>query len=354
MSSSAGSTHNLRERQDTGPAPIASPIERGIEKFNESLTKDPRKRILPATTTTTGSPLSSPSNKHVAACTLEELLEEVRNIEAQCTGQQSTRRRRVEGLLVTINEHARVIDVLIQQQPDITAVVWGAVRFLIGVAVTEINTTARIAEALIEIFKDLGRWNKYLELFEDSERVRDIASDLFSQVLNFLIRARNYYQTSRTFRHVKIGITPYPQKLDHSMKMVREHAKALGREVFLASEIKRENDRKLQAEDRILERREIEKQREFRKETSAQLGDTSNLLRQGALTSDYDRVDEFLRQGKSLSVCNIVPDGEEGTCSWILQCPAYNSWAANSYDRPLFICGLPGSSLIHSRRFMLT
>ncbi len=37
-------------------------------------------------------------------------------------------------LTKTINKYAKVVDVFIQQQPDITAVVWGTVRFLIQVS----------------------------------------------------------------------------------------------------------------------------------------------------------------------------------------------------------------------------
>ncbi len=37
-------------------------------------------------------------------------------------------------LTKTINKYAKVVDVFIQQQPDITAIVWGTVRFLIQVS----------------------------------------------------------------------------------------------------------------------------------------------------------------------------------------------------------------------------
>jgi hypothetical protein len=61
------------------------------------------------------------------------------------------------------------------------------------VAVRDIETAGYIIDSLAEIVRHLGRWNKYLELFEEFERVREVASHLFSQVINFLIRARIYY-----------------------------------------------------------------------------------------------------------------------------------------------------------------
>jgi hypothetical protein len=62
------------------------------------------------------------------------------------------------------------------------------------VAVKDIHTSASISDALVEIVENLGRWNKYIELFDESERVRGIAGHLFSQIINFCVRARIYYK----------------------------------------------------------------------------------------------------------------------------------------------------------------
>jgi hypothetical protein len=66
-------------------------------------------------------------------CTLEDLLKEVVAIKINRDKRRSATQTKLEHALTAINQHAQVIDVLIQQQPDITALVWGAIRFLIGV-----------------------------------------------------------------------------------------------------------------------------------------------------------------------------------------------------------------------------
>ena len=65
------------------------------------------------------------------------------------------------------------------------------------VAAREIETTEKIADAIIEIINDLGRWDKYVELFSKSDRVRNTAAQLFSQIIRFLIRAKSHYQSHR-------------------------------------------------------------------------------------------------------------------------------------------------------------
>jgi hypothetical protein len=64
---------------------------------------------------------------------LDDLLKEVLDISVATNKRRSKAQTKLEEALTAINQHAQVIDVLIQQQPDITALVWGAIRFLIGV-----------------------------------------------------------------------------------------------------------------------------------------------------------------------------------------------------------------------------
>ena len=64
---------------------------------------------------------------------MDDLLKEVLDISVATNKRRSKAQTKLEEALTAINQHAQVIDVLIQQQPDITALVWGAIRFLIGV-----------------------------------------------------------------------------------------------------------------------------------------------------------------------------------------------------------------------------
>lgn len=69
-------------------------------------------------------------------------------------------------------------------------------------AAREIETTEKIADALLEIVNELGRWDKYLELFNESDRVNKIAAQLFSQVIKFLISAKAHYQSHRASKNL--------------------------------------------------------------------------------------------------------------------------------------------------------
>jgi hypothetical protein len=91
--------------------------------FDCYLTSDNSKRIGSA---------SAVQGQH-QSCKLEELLGEASKLQQSNAGQRSVAQQRIEDVITAINQHARVIDVLIQQQPDITSIIWGAFRCLIGV-----------------------------------------------------------------------------------------------------------------------------------------------------------------------------------------------------------------------------
>ncbi|KAG4416219.1 hypothetical protein IFR04_010622 [Cadophora malorum] len=149
----------------------------GVELFNQHLTSDSRKRIANTPT----------SNTQHMPCKVDDLLETVVSLSETRKKARSTAQTRIETALIAISSHAKAIDVLVQQQPDITAVVAGK----------EIEGSEKINEALVSIVENLGRWNKYIDLFDDFERVRNAAARLFSRIINFLVRARIYYQKSR-------------------------------------------------------------------------------------------------------------------------------------------------------------
>ena len=94
-----------------------------LQIFNDTLTKDDKKRVSTPT-----------NNKHpVISSTLDELLKETEAAKDKCLGKPGPFRKKLESILTTIEQYAQVIDVLIQHHPDITALVWGSLRGLIGV-----------------------------------------------------------------------------------------------------------------------------------------------------------------------------------------------------------------------------
>lgn len=314
---------------------IPTPFERGTKLFNENLTSDSKKRI--ATTLT--------SNRQHQPCSLADLIGSAEECKNKNIKQRSPTRKYIENIVTTFNQHAQVIDVLVQQSPDITAVVWGAFRFLIGVAAREIDTSDRIGQALAEIATRIGRWNQFIELFDEFENVHEAASHLFSQIINFLVRARIYFQKPRSIRHIKVGFTIWTQKLEDIMSLIHKYSEDLDQEGRLASEIKHAEYRKDQKMRFELQHQE---QEELRSDLSTQTNKTISKIQEVAqtleeFTTNQDALKTIAWLYQWPSSPSIIATPEEGTCLWVQQSHQWLKWTESQYERPLCICGLPGS-----------
>lgn len=78
-------------------------------------------------------------------CNIDDLLNTVVHLNEARIKNRSVAQTRIETALTAVNSHAKAIDVHIQQQPDITAVVWGAFRFLIGVCKEKITLCSGVS-----------------------------------------------------------------------------------------------------------------------------------------------------------------------------------------------------------------
>lgn len=57
--------------------------------------------------------------------------------------------------------------------------------------------SADIVRSVGRIVSEIGRWDHYLRIFPESDRVQDAAAKLFAQVINYLVRAATFYSANR-------------------------------------------------------------------------------------------------------------------------------------------------------------
>ncbi|KAL2064379.1 hypothetical protein VTL71DRAFT_4873 [Oculimacula yallundae] len=346
-SSTSGNAGSLSEMSTT--LAKISPIRMGIDLFNSQLTSDPKKRIESETAST---------SPQVPSCRLEDLLKTVVSLSDKRKTSQSVARSRIETALVAINSHAKAIDVLIQQQPDITAIVWGAFRFLLGVASKELDSSQKINDALVSIVINLERWNKYTSLFDDFEAVRTAAARLFSQIINYLVRAKIYYQTSRQYRHLKIAFGGWSEKYDSIMSLIHRESRTLECEAELAFKIrtvspfeKYDNNQKVQRDHFALVKAEISEQDAFRTESNINIQSIQSRVEETA--AETRRIHETMQwRSESTKALKWLSKGfapsptilaEPKTCLWIRESESWKRWVADSYSKPLCLLGSPGS-----------
>jgi len=115
----------------------------------------------------------------------------------------------VQKMVQTVNGYAVVADTMLQHNPENTALVWGAFRFILMAAVQEGNTSEKLIDSLGWIARLVFRADEYITLFAQEEIstraiLQLLENDLvalFTEILIFLFRAMVYFQKSSPSKH---------------------------------------------------------------------------------------------------------------------------------------------------------
>ncbi|RMJ01883.1 hypothetical protein CDV36_015592 [Fusarium kuroshium] len=85
--------------------------------------------------------------------------------------------------------YSKAIDVFIQQEPRTTALIWGTIRILLQAAVDSEEASELTANGILLIAQHAGRWAKIGRCFGYEHSVEEALTDLYVQVLGFLLPA---------------------------------------------------------------------------------------------------------------------------------------------------------------------
>lgn len=105
----------------------------------------------------------------------------------------------VESVLIKTNTYMKVGDIMLQHNPDVTALVWGGVRFLMQAGINDIETFHAVVWNLEAVVGVCGRARLYEGLYseektEGASRVLGILPKLYAAVLRFLAKAVKYFE----------------------------------------------------------------------------------------------------------------------------------------------------------------
>ncbi|KAI9715684.1 MAG: hypothetical protein M1812_005836 [Candelaria pacifica] len=183
--------------------PILASWSRAIDLFNSRLTKDEKKRIDP---------------KKCQHASFPELLATATAVKEKAEQARYPWTGKLQKTFQQINRYAAVGDVMIQHHAEYTALVWGAFRFLLLATVGERVTSEKLSDALENSVQIIFRAEEYAKLFSthsrsSTERVFQTLQEnltcLYAEILNFLVRATKFFQTSTLKRYVAASLSPF-------------------------------------------------------------------------------------------------------------------------------------------------
>lgn len=107
-----------------------------------------------------------------------------------------------DSLIRALDRYAIVGDIMIQSDPVYAALVWGAFRGILLVAVAETRTTELLTQSLADTVTVIWFAREHALLYpshrplqqDDADLFLDAVADVFAESLNFVVQARLYYE----------------------------------------------------------------------------------------------------------------------------------------------------------------
>ncbi len=102
-----------------------------------------------------------------------------------------------KALSARIMQYDRVIDTLVSSHPEYAALVWGSMRFLFTVTINHEELSSKIAQAFAEIGEVLPEVEFISQNLYPTERIQLTLANVYTQVVEFCIRATKWYDKMR-------------------------------------------------------------------------------------------------------------------------------------------------------------
>ncbi|KAK4166271.1 hypothetical protein QBC43DRAFT_189396, partial [Cladorrhinum sp. PSN259] len=118
-------------------------------------------------------------------------------------------RKWLNRVLETLHHYANIFDVFVQHHPEYVALVWGAMKFILLSIENRQSTIALISKALSQIAESLPQVELATILYPTDRMMRTV-EHLYSSILNFLVRTREWCEEG-SVRRLLHSITRPPE-----------------------------------------------------------------------------------------------------------------------------------------------
>lgn len=154
-------------------------------------------------------------------------------------------RKWLQRALSKIHHYSNIVDVFVQHHPEYVALVWGAMKILLVSAQNHETTICTLSKALAQIAEKLPQVELATVLCPTA-RMREAVGKLYANLLQFFIRAHNWYREG-PWRHFIHSITrPVELRYKDLLDEIDQNSRNISQLVVVGAQVKvYEMDQKL-------------------------------------------------------------------------------------------------------------
>lgn len=104
---------------------------------------------------------------------------------------------KIKPFLDRLKEFAGAIDVLVSAKPEILALIWGPIKFLLQMSDNLTKSFDAIVEAMAVIGNKLPLFEAYTVLFKENDRVAQVLVLFYKDILDFYEIVLNFFSAKR-------------------------------------------------------------------------------------------------------------------------------------------------------------
>ncbi|CVK97829.1 uncharacterized protein FPRN_10771 [Fusarium proliferatum] len=211
--------------------------------------------------------------------------------------------KRIGPYIERLQEYAGVIEVFVQAKPDILALIWGPIKLLLQVS----SNLVASFDAILGVMKSMGsilpRFNEFVPLFKNNERMRYVLGLFFQDILDFYLVSLKFFGLTRWKVFFESLWPARRAEIQVIAENIEKHRLLLCNEITLNDILEAHTARK-KALEHYAETREFQERQDFHSMEA--------YIRPPSYDEDLDRICH--------SRC-------EGTGSWLVQDQQFVSWA---------------------------
>ena len=229
--------------------------------------------------------------------------------------------RRINPFIEGLQRYAGVIEVFIQVKPDVLALIWGPIKFILEATHGVLHAFDTTLDAFRDIRECLPRLDDFGKVFGKSSRIERVLVLVYKNILEFycqvleVVRKKKWKQffdffwTGRSSRLAQLL-----ENIRHSRDLVDIEASAAS--IFSAHQFF------------TTARSSFEEESKHRKDQMFQAAET--WLDPLRFEDDFERFEEVL-------------DSSRGSGAWLMSHPDFENWASSNGSPVLWLSGIPGS-----------
>ncbi|KAK2688496.1 hypothetical protein QWA68_012485 [Fusarium oxysporum] len=220
-----------------------------------------------------------------------------------------------------LKEYAGVIEVFVQVKPDILALIWGPIKLLLQVS----SNLVASFDAILGVMKNMGsilpRFNEFVPLFKNNERMKYVLGLFFQDILDFYLVSLRFFGLTRWKVFFESLWPARRAEIQVIAENIEKHMLLLCNEITLNDILEAHTARK-KALEHYAETREFQERQDFHS--------METYIRPPSYDEDLDRIRN--------SRC-------EGTGSWLVQDQQFVSWVEGKEksSQVLWLQGIPGA-----------